>query len=448
MSRSDDTDRLPSAGAPVPPLSRRAFAGLAGTAGLGLAAAGCGGGLKNSASSSAGTIRLGYISPRTGADAAFATSDAFVLGQVRKSLAKGLRVGGKRYTVEIFAADGQSDDARGALVAQQLITQHNIDMMLVTSTPETVNPVSDQCEAAHVPCIGTIVPWQSWFLGRGGKIGATRATSSSWQYTYLYFIGLEDELAAQPPAWKELSSNHVVGGLWPSDADGDAFRGAFSKALPPEGFKVVNPGAYADGATDFTSIINKFKAAKVEIVQGCPLPPDFATFWKQSSQMGFTPKIACIAKAILFPGVVTALGSLGDNLVTDAWWTPAMPWRSSFDGTTCAQFASTYQSSTGQQWTQPMSFNHAIFEIAAQVFRSVPDPHDHAAVAAAIGTAKGEVITGSYDFTSGPVKNVATHPNFAAQWQPSKDPKFSYDLFIVNNAMDSQVPVTAQLRTL
>ena len=40
-----------------------------------------------------------------------------------------------------------------------------------------MNPVSDQCEAAHVPCIGTIVPWQSWFLGRGGKIG-TSADSS------------------------------------------------------------------------------------------------------------------------------------------------------------------------------------------------------------------------------------------------------------------------------
>jgi branched-chain amino acid transport system substrate-binding protein len=371
-----------------------------------------------------------------------------VLSKVRQALAGGLRVGGRKYDVQIFTGDGQSDDARGAQVAQQLISQHSIDIMLTTSTPETVNPVSDQCEAAHIPCIGTIVPWQSWFYGRGGKLGSSPATSTSWQYTYLYFIGLEDELAAQPPSWRQLRTNHVVGGLWPSDADGDAFRAAFTKALPGDGFTVVNPGAYPDGSTDFTSIINKFKSADVQIVQGCPLPPDFATFWKQSSQMGFKPKIACIAKAILFPGVVDALGPLGLNLVTDAWWTPAMPWRSSFDGMTCAQYASEYQASTGQQWTQPMSFNYALFEIAAQVLKGVSDPHDHAEVAAAIGRSSGEVITGSYNFTSGPVRNVAVHPDFAAQWQKSKDPKFEYDLFIVNDAMDGRVPVTARLRPL
>ena len=432
------------------PALRRAhpppFVGLAGAAGLGLAA-GCSGGLKSSSGSSTGTIKIGYVSPRTGPDAAFTSSDPFVLSKVRAALAKGLTVGGKKYKVEIFTADSQSSDTRAAQVAQQLITQNNVDIMLTTSAPETVNPVSDQCESAHVPCLGTIVPWEAWFLGRGGTIGKTAAASSSFKYTYLYFIGLEDELAAQIPAWKELKTNHKVGGLWPSDADGAAFRGAFTKALPGEGYKLINPGAYSDGATDFTTIINKFKSADVEIVQGCPLPPDFATFWKQASSMGYKPRIASIAKAILFPSVVVGLGPLGENLLTDAWWTPGMPWTSSFDGMTCRSTRTSIRR-TGQQWAQPMSFNYAVFEIAAHVFRSVSDPHDHQEVAAQIGKSKGQVITGSYDFTSGPVKNVAVHDDFAGQWQKSKDPKFMYDLYVVNNAMDSSVPVTASFKAL
>ena len=125
-----------------------------------------------------------------------------------------------------------------------------------------------------------------------------------------------------------------------------------------------------------------------------------------------------------------------------------MPWKSSFDGMTCRQYANEYQAATGQQWTQPMSFNYAVFEIAAHVLRSVSDPHDHDEVAARIGRSKGEVITGSYDFTSGPVKNVAVHDDFAGQWQKSKDPAFMYDLYVVNNAMDSSVPVTAALKSL
>ena len=46
------------------------------------------------------------------------------------------------------------------------------------------------------------------------------------------------------------------------------------------------------------------------------------------------------------------------------------------------------------------------------------------------------------------MKNVATHPDFAGQWQQSKDPKFQYDLQIVNNAMNSSVAVTAPLKAL
>lgn len=115
---------------------------------------------------------------------------------------------------------------------------------------------------------------------------------------------------------------------------------------------------------------------------------------------------------------------------------------------TAQQYANEFQSSTGQQWQQPMSFNYAVFEIAAHALKLAGDPHDHLAVADAIGKSKGEVMTGKYDFTSGPVMNVSNHPDYMAQWQTSKDPKFMYDLLIVNNAADPSVPIDAKLLPL
>ena len=115
---------------------------------------------------------------------------------------------------------------------------------------------------------------------------------------------------------------------------------------------------------------------------------------------------------------------------------------------TAQQYANEFQASTGQQWQQPMSFNYAVFEIAAHALKLAGDPHDHLAVADAIGKSKGEVMTGKYDFTSGPVKNVSNHPDYMAQWQTSKDPKFMYDLLIVNNAADPSVPIDAKLLPL
>ena len=89
-----------------------------------------------------------------------------------------------------------------------------------------------------------------------------------------------------------------------------------------------------------------------------------------------------------------------------------------------------------------------MFAFAAAALMAAGDPHDRAAVAHAIGASSGEVITGKYDFTGGPVKNVSNHPDYMAQWQVSKDPKFMYDLVIVNNAADPSVPIAGKLLPL
>ena len=80
-------------------------------------------------------------------------------------------VGGQSYTVEILRKDSESDPDTAAAVALELINEDQIDLMLVGNTPETTNPVADQCEANGVPCISSVAPWQPWFFGRGGDPG-------------------------------------------------------------------------------------------------------------------------------------------------------------------------------------------------------------------------------------------------------------------------------------
>jgi branched-chain amino acid transport system substrate-binding protein len=73
-----------------------------------------------------------------------------------------LQAGGKTYKIDLLDRDSQSDPARAAQLAKSLITDDKIDFMLVTSTPEVVNPVADACEAAGVPCLSTVMPWEAW----------------------------------------------------------------------------------------------------------------------------------------------------------------------------------------------------------------------------------------------------------------------------------------------
>ena len=424
-------------------LSRRGFLGAAGLAlGGGLAGvAGCSSGLKSSAASgsgSGGTIKIGFISPETGQLSVFTQSNGYVLGQVRSALSKGLTIGGKKYSVQIISGDSQSSSARAAAVAAQMVQQDSVDVLIATATPETVIPVSAQAEASGVPCVLTICPWEQWYYKSNG-------IANTFKYSYMYFLGTQEETNLFASVWQTASTNHVVGGLWPDDVDGAGFQKYMTAKINGLGWKVVPSGAYTDGLSDFTPIISKFKSANVEVLHAVPIPPDFITFWRQAHQNGFTPKIASISKALLFPSAAAALGPLVQNVMSPLWWTPQFPYKSSLDGTTASAFAANYKTVSGNEWTQPMGFNYAVFEIAVAALKASGDPKDANAVAYALSTLKGEAITGAYDFSSGPVPHVSQIPELLAQWRLVSG---SPQLVVINNSLLPAVPVAGSLKLL
>ena len=215
---------------------RRSFLKLAG-AGIGGAALAGAAGFPRPALAASPSIKLGYVSPRTGPLAPFAEADDFVIGGVREALKAGLQVGGKSYPVEIIVKDSQSNPNRAAEVAGELIQSDAVDLMLVASTPETTNPVSDQCEVAGVPCISTVAPWQPWFFTRGGD------PAKGFQYTYHFFWGLEDIIAVFTNMWAKLQTSKVVGGLFPNDGDGNAWgdkQRGFPPVLAQKGYQLID----------------------------------------------------------------------------------------------------------------------------------------------------------------------------------------------------------------
>ena len=130
-------------------------------------------------------LKIGYVSPETGALAPFGEADAFVIDEIRKIVQGGIQAGGATRQVEILVRDSQSSPNRAAEVAAQLIKSDKVDLMLVAGTPDTVNPVSDQCEINQVPCVSTDAPWQAYFFGRGGK------PDKGFDWTYHFFWGVE-----------------------------------------------------------------------------------------------------------------------------------------------------------------------------------------------------------------------------------------------------------------
>lgn len=386
-------------------------------------------------------IKIGYVSPRTGPLAGFGEADSFIVEQVKGIIGKGLQVGGKTYPVAIVTKDSQSSGARASEVASELILGEKVDLLLGQATPDTTNPVADQAEVNEVPCITTNCPWQPYFFGRKGD------PKKGFTWTYHFFWGLEDVIGAFLALWDGLPTNKVVGGLFPNDADGNAW-GDPQLGLPPAlakaGYKLHDPGRYQLMNNDFTSQISAFKAAGAEIVTGNMIPPDFATFWSQAAQQGFKPKIVTIGKALLFPSVIDSLGGRGNGLTSEIWWTPHHPFKSGLTGQSCQQLTDAYTKASSRPWTQPIGFSHALFEIAIDVLKRSKSL-DPKTILASIETTNYNSIVGSIKWSGQPVKNVTKTPLVSGQWQ-RKDNKF--ELVIAQNKTAPQIPVGGKLQPL
>ncbi len=392
----------------------------------------------------ADTLKVGFISPRTGPLAGFGETDGYVLEVVRKAIGEGIEIGGKTYAVEIIDADTQSDPSRAGQLAKDLINNQSIDMMLVISTPETINPVSDACEAAGIPCLSTVMPWQAWYFGRGAKPGEP----SPFKWTYHFGFGVEEFHKTYVSQWNLLETNKKVGVMYPNDADGNAIRANLAPLLQKDGFTIVDPGAYETGTTDFSSQIALFKQEGVEIINSFPIPPDFATFWRQAAQQGLhrQVKIVQVAKTGLFPSTIEALGPLGVNIGSAAYWHKDFPYKSSVAGVSGPELADGYEAQSGKQWTQQLGATLSLFDAGFEALKTSSDPKSKEAVAKALSTLNTITIAGKVDFTSGPVPNVSPGPIIGTQWiKAPEGSKFQFDYVVTENATDPNVPVAAKL---
>src|SRR5579859_636754 len=161
-------------------------------------------------------IKIGMVSPQTGPIAAFGEADQWVLAEAKKTLADGITVAGETHPVEILYRDSQSTANRASEVTVQLINRDKVDIMIGSSTGDTVIPVASQCELAGVPCITADDPWEDFFFGRKGN----PAKGFEWTYHFFWGFGMVADLFAD--MWLSIPTNKKAGLMLTNDQDGIA----------------------------------------------------------------------------------------------------------------------------------------------------------------------------------------------------------------------------------
>jgi len=162
------------------------------------------------------------------------------------------------------------------------------------------------------------------------------------------------------------------------------------------------------------------------------IPPEFdATQWRD--------------RAADISLVIDSLGERGNGLTSEIWWTPHHPFKSGLTGQSCQQLTDGYTKATNRPWTQPIGFQHALFEVAIDVLKRAKDPHDPKAVLDSIVATNYQSMVGHIQWTGAPVKNVTKTPLVAGQWKKKGD---KAELVIVANRPAPNVPTGGKLELL
>lgn len=380
---------------------------------------------------SLGTIKIGYVTPATGPLALFGETDGWTVGKIQEVLKDGLVTANGTYDVEILVRDGQSDPNRAAEVAGDLILNEEVHLIVPASTTDTVSPVADQAELYECPCVSTGAPWQAIIFPRGGA-------ENPFKWTYHFFWGLDEALNTFVGLWNSLETNKKVGMLFPQNADGETWGNTdYGLPVPTQkaGYEITVPGFFQPRTNDYSAQITAFKEAGCEIIGGITYPDDFKTFVNQCAQQGYKPKAMTVAAALLFPGGIEALGPLGDGMSSEVWWTPAFPFKSTLTGQVSRDIADQWEAEQGRQWTQPLGYSHAIWEVALDILKRSANPLDRTANRDAMVATNLDTLIGNVNFSTGPHPNVSATPIFGGQWV--KGEKWPYDLKIVDNTVNN-----------
>jgi branched-chain amino acid transport system substrate-binding protein len=382
-------------------------------------------------------IRIGVVAPQTGPLAIFSEQIPWTLEQMMKVNGGQIDINGTKHPLEIVLRDSQSNPNRAAEVAKNLILQEKVDVVTAFATPETVNPVADQCELAGIPCLSNDAPLEPYFFGRGGD------PKKGFDWTYHFFFSATNLADSYFASWDQVSTNKVIGALWPNDNDGQAFSKIFSAVAQAKGYKVVDPGRFDLPAGNYAAQIAAFKAGGVEIVSGVIPPPEYTAFASAAAQQNFRPKVVSVSKANEFPAAVAPLGERALGLSVEVWWSPTHPYKSGLTGQSSQELADAYEAATGRQWSMTLGFRHSLFEVAIDALKRTQNLDDAASIRDAIAATEYDSIVGPINFKSGPFPNTCRTPLVIGQWQKGK--KYPVDLINVDNTTAQDIPVGGKL---
>jgi branched-chain amino acid transport system substrate-binding protein len=228
-----------------------------------------------------------------------------------------MKSAGKKLPVRLVVADDESSEGKVASALENLIKVQKVDALLST-------------HSGPMNIAGAIVAekYKKFYM-------ITTAFPFEWQplklkYSALFFFHPGPGAEVPFEIWDKLPANEKPKNpaLVSEDSpDGKGFGGAFEAAAKKYGYTFAVDDPWAIGATDYSALITKLKAANVDAMLVFGSPADTVTLLRQMKELGFSVPYLHGWKGTWTGEFHEALGADSDYILTDGFWSASYPYK-------------------------------------------------------------------------------------------------------------------------
>ncbi len=236
----------------------------------------------------------------------------------------GIKIGNKRYKVELVYYDDQSDPTTTARLVERLITQDNIKLILGPyGSPQVFSaaPVVEKYGAVMVQAGG--------------------ASNDIYQKGYrrifgLYTVATEYGRTLVEYARRLDPSLKRIAVVYAKDIFSEDSAEGAKEAAKKAGMELVLYENYPKGTQDLSGIMQKLRLAKPDLVIGCGHFADSVLMVKQMKESGINPKFLAFTIGPALPSFVDSLKADAEGIFGVVQWSPALNFKDPLFGSTKA----------------------------------------------------------------------------------------------------------------
>lgn len=258
----------------------------------------------------ASPINIGIIMPLTGSLGLLGKETLNGMEVARSLINKAGGVNGRKIVYKISDAPTAAD---ATTVAGSLSTDDSIAAIMGSYSSTIAIP------ASAVASRNKKLFWEA-----GGASPVITNRGLPYVYRTLVNVGMPAYTNATsylmktiiPTALKKKFDAVRYGLVYEDGSYGTAGNTAFKAIIASGGFNLVASESYSAAASDLSSVIEKLKSAKIDVLISYPAGADAILFTRQSNTLGFYPKLT-IGQGAAYSSVDfgAALGSAADGII-------------------------------------------------------------------------------------------------------------------------------------